>query len=117
MESTASGVLQSVSPWSTSTGPMRFAAAVAALRNDALRPPIAISAMFIAYFSQLDAEWIDFSICARRFSNHASGVEGSRLASWPLSVQAEARTEPSVEAVQARALAGPCGLSAASIAT
>ena len=40
----ASGVLQAVSPWSTSTLPIRLAAASAALRRPALRPPIVMTA-------------------------------------------------------------------------
>jgi hypothetical protein len=40
MYGTASGVLQLVSPWSTSTLPIRRAAEMAILRNFALRIPI-----------------------------------------------------------------------------
>ena len=40
----ASGVLHAVSPWSISTLPMRLAAAMADLRNPALRHPMAMRA-------------------------------------------------------------------------
>src|SRR5262245_44636441 len=52
----ASGVLQAVSPWSTSTLPILFAAAVAALRRAALRHPIAMRAWFMASRSALGTE-------------------------------------------------------------
>ena len=44
MESAASGVLQSVSPWSTATFPIRLAAAVAAARKLGLRHPMVMTA-------------------------------------------------------------------------
>ena len=48
MYGTASGVLQLVWPWSTSTFPMRLAAATAFLRSFARLIPIEISALFMA---------------------------------------------------------------------
>ena len=48
MLGTASGVVQVVSPWSTSTLPMRLAAAMAFLCSDGLKTPIEMSAPFIA---------------------------------------------------------------------
>src|SRR4029079_3952526 len=49
---TASGVLQYVSPWSTSTLPMRLAVSIAFLRRAGLKVPIAMIAPFIAYRAQ-----------------------------------------------------------------
>src|ERR1043166_8369953 len=49
MYGTASGVLQLVSPWSTLTLPMRFAASIALFRHEGLKTPIEMSAPFIAH--------------------------------------------------------------------
>src|SRR5712664_981848 len=62
MYETASGVLQFVSPWSTSTLPMRLAASIAFWRSAGLKIPIGMSAPFIAYRAQFGERWISFSM-------------------------------------------------------